>query len=590
MTRRPLGRLLRFYFKAPKPIALAGIGAMTAVGMQLIYPLLIGRVVDQAIRGSRPDLLLPLVGLILLTAVIKGIGVATRKRFAGIAAIGAEARLRHQLYEHLQGLDIAYHEEVPTGQLMSRASSDLQACRDFLSMIPISSGMSILLVSISVILFGKDPALAAVTLAGFPLMAYAAARLTAKLHPIVYLTQQYLGELTETVEETVGGIRVVKAFGREELQVGKLQEDAENVMEQATAQIRIRAILLPLFELFPALGLALVLWFGGIRVVNGAITPGDFVAFFVYVTHLQWPVRMIGWVASDSQKASTSSSRIFEVLDRRPGIEDRPNSGPIRIERGEIRFEEVSYRFPTGRKVVDSFDLTIPSGGSVAFVGPTGCGKTTLLKLVLRFLEPTEGRVLIDNEDIGTVTLESLRNQIGTVFEESFLFSDSIRGNIAFGRPDAAEDEIVTAAVLAQAHGFISDLRDGYETTVGEQGYTLSGGQRQRIAIARAILMDPSILLLDDATSAVDPSVEAEIRRGLSEAMKGRTTLIVARRPGSAALADQVVYMENGRIVDSGTHDALWDRLPSYRETLVGFAEVPAGALDQLGAVRRPSL
>lgn len=588
MLKGSFGRLVRIYFKHPKPALVAIGGALVAIAAQITHPLLIERVIERAIEGERRELLVPLVGIILLVAVAKGAGVATRKRFAGVSAVKVEARLRHQLYEHLQGLDISYHEEVPTGQLMSRASSDLQACRDFLTMIPFTMSMSLFLVIVSAILIEKDAALALLTLAGFPFMAFAAGKLTRELHPITYKTQQSLGELTETVEETVGGIRVVKAFGREELQVQKLRKDAENVFEQAISQVRIRSTLQPLFDLFPAIGLAVVLWFGGFRVLSGNITLGEFAAFFIYVTQLQWPIRMIGWVSSDAQKAATSSTRIFEVLDRRPGIEDKPGAREIAVSSGVVRFENVSYRFAGGRKVIDGFDLEIPTGGSVAFVGPTGCGKSTLLRMVLRFLEPTEGRVTVDGIDIGEVTLESLRNQIGTVFEDTFLFSDSIRNNIAFGRPEAAEDEVVTAAVLAQAHNFIIELRDGYDTIVGEQGYTLSGGQRQRIAIARAILMDPSILLLDDATSAVDPSVEAEIRRGLSEAMKSRTTLIVARRPGSAALADHVVYMEEGRIIDSGTHDELWVRVPSYRETIVGSTQ-PMGASPEVAAVRKAS-
>lgn len=570
MSRGNLRRLLRAHFSHPRSVVIALIFAFVVISVTAIVPLLIARVIDQTIREGRTELLAPLVGGILGLSAVKAVAIAMRKRHAGLSSIGTEARLRAQLYEHLQGLDIAYHENVSTGQLMSRASSDLQAARDFLSIIPIGTSMAALIVVITIILFTVDVPLAAVTLAGFPFMGLAAARLTRRLHPLIYGQQQQLAELTQVAEETITGIRVVKAFGREEHQVGRLRQKAEGVLEMATKVIGLRAILQPLFELFPALSLAFVLWFGGFRVVNGHISFGLFIAFFVYVTQLQWPVRMMGWIASDGQKAATSSGRIFEVLDIRPGIEDKSGAQPIEIQSGDIRFEEVAFETGESRRILDAVDLTVPAGGSLALVGPTGCGKTTMLRMVLRFLEPTSGRIAIDDNDISEVTLESLRNQIGTVFEETFLFSDTIRNNIAFGRPDATDDEIVTAAVLAHAHGFISDLPDAYETVVGEQGFTLSGGQRQRVSIARAILMDPRLLLLDDATSAVDPTVEAEIRLGLAEAMKGRTTLIVARRPGSAALADEVAFMENGSITDRGTHDELWARSARYRETLIG--------------------
>lgn len=568
-----LRRLLRIYLENRKSFAIAAASALVVIGLAAVQPLLIREAINRSVQQMEPEILLNFVAALIAVSAVKGVAINIRRRYALGLSVKGEGRLRGMLYEHVQALDLAYHERMPTGQLMSRATSDLQAIRDFLSLIPISIGMSTFLLVVTGILISMDPLLTLVALLPLPFMAIGATRLTQKLHPIVYQTQQHLAELTAVAEETVTGIRVVKAFGREALQVERLAGDAGNVFGQASEAIRIRAKLHPLLEGAPALSLAIVLWLGGYRVINEGLPFGDFVAFFVYITQLAWPVRLMGWLATDAQRAATASGRIYEVLDTKPGIEDRPAAKELSVPAGEIRFENVSFVTPSGSVLLNGMDFTIPPGTSLALVGPTGCGKSTVLRLMLRFFEPTDSRILVDGQNVSDVTLESLRAQIGTVFEETFLFSDTIRNNIAFGRPGASEEEIVTAAALAQAHGFIDELPDGYETVVGEQGYTLSGGQRQRIAIARAILMNPKILLLDDATSSVDPRVESDIRRGLAEAMGGRTAIIVARRPGSAALADRVAYMEQGSIVATGTHDELWRSLAAYRETLAGKVE-----------------
>lgn len=546
--------------------------------MSIAAPLVIRAVVDRAVRPGRAGLLLPLVGLLLLTALIRGVGFSLRRRHSGVASVQTEAALRLRLYEHLQGMDLAYHQSTPAGQLMSRATSDLHAVRDLLVKLPILTGMAVQLALVVGLLVSFDAGLALLALAGTPLTALLAPRLTRRLAPAVWRTQQNLAELTALVEETVTGIRVVKAFGRESFQVERLRTLAERVRQRAVEAVRIRATLYPVFEAAPVLGLAAVIWYGGHRALAGEISLGTLVAASVYVTQLSWPMRMLGGAAADAQRAATAAGRIFDVLDTPPGVADREGAVPLEVTAGEVVFDGVRYDAPDGRTVLRGVDLTVPAGSSVALVGPTGCGKTTLLRLALRFLEPTEGRVLVDGADVAAVTLDSLRARMGTVFEETFLFSDTVAANIAFGRPAAAEEDVVRAAVLARAHDFVQDLPQGYATAVGDQGYTLSGGQRQRIAIARAILMDPRILLLDDATSAVDPEIEAEIRRGLATAMEGRTSIVVARRPGTAALAGAVVYMEGGRVVAAGPHAELWERLPAYREVLSGAAPALAAA------------
>ncbi|MEX2393812.1 MAG: ABC transporter ATP-binding protein, partial [Actinomycetota bacterium] len=332
-----------------------------------------------------------------------------------------------------------------------------------------------------------------------------------------------------------------------------------------------------------------VLWYGGRLVIQEQLTIGTIVALFSYLYMLIWPLRSIGMIVAWAQRATTAAGRVFEVLDTTPGIADKDGATAIGLTGGAVSYRDVHFAYPDGGPVLDGVTLDIAAGSSVALVGQTGCGKSTLMRLLPRFIEPSRGSITIDGQDVSSVTLPSLRAQIGIVFEDTLLFSDSIANNIAFGRPEATEEEIVRAAVIAQAHEFIEELPDTYDTVVGEQGYTLSGGQRQRIAIARAILMNPRILILDDATSNVDARVEAAIRKGLRSAMTGRTTIIVARRPQTAALAERVALMHRGKIVAVGTHEELWRTNTDYRETLLASVDVDAitsqQAVEQAEAV-----
>jgi ATP-binding cassette subfamily B protein len=390
--------------------------------------------------------------------------------------------------------------------------------------------------------------------------------------------QQNLGELAAVVEETVVGIRVVKAFGRENDQVAKLAKDADAVYDAAMESIRLRAKFVPFFNLVPTIGLAAVLWYGGHEAIAGRLSAGTIIALFQYLFLLIQPLRSLGMIVAWAQRAMTAASRIYEVLDTSPGIADHDNATKLEVTGGRVSYADAHFAYPDGGPVLDGVTLDIAPGTSIALVGQTGCGKSTLMRLLPRFIEPVDGTLSIDGQDVSRVTLASLRSNIGIVFEDTLLFSDTIAQNIAFGRPDATEEEIVRAAVIAQAHEFIEELPQGYDTVVGEHGYTLSGGQRQRVAIARAILMNPRILILDDATSNVDARVEAAIRKGLRQAMTGRTTIIVARRPQTAALADRVAYMENGRILDVGTHQDMWERNRAYHETLLATVDVDAVA------------
>ncbi|HVL81478.1 MAG TPA: ABC transporter ATP-binding protein [Actinomycetota bacterium] len=575
-----MGPTLRRLFKASRPhrrkLYGGTLAAVAGIALGTAMPLLTRAIIDRAIVRGDGRLLAQLIGAVVVVGLIRAVLHGFRRQLAGEVSILVEGDLRDALYEHVQALDIGYHERVSTGQVMSRASSDLQAIRNFGMFVPLAVGLILQFFVIVAIMIYLDWPLALLSMAVLPFMAVATYRFSRRFDPVVYGLQQKLADLASVVEETVTGIRVVKAFGREAHQVAKLEREAEGIFARSMEQIRLRAFIGPLFELLPRLGMVAGLYVGGRRAIAGDTTIGTIVAFTAYLTMLAWPLRAVGWIVASAQRAATASRRVFEVLDTPPGVGDRTGARPLTKGPAEIVYEGVSFAYPGGGPTLTAVDLEVPAKTSLALVGQTGCGKSTLMRLLPRFIEPQSGRVLVDGTDIAEVSLQSLRASIGMVFEDTFLFSDTIRANIAFGRPDAPSEDIVRAAVVAQAHDFIVDLPAGYDTIVGEHGYTLSGGQRQRIAIARAVLMDPPVLILDDATSAVDARVEAAIRRGLREAMVGRTTLIVARRASTAALADRVAYMEDGRIVATATHEELWARVPAYREALVSAISVDA--------------
>lgn len=561
----------------PKLTLALAAAVVVAVAIPTI-PLFVRSAIDDAIPNKDFDLLIVLIGATLGVGVLKAIGHGVRRQKAGEISIGVEADLREKLYNHVQALDVGYHERISTGQIMSRATSDINAIRQYLMSLGWSVTLVLQVVVMFAIMFVIAPKLAGIFLATSPFLAYYTYRFADRFDPVVWRMQQNLGELAAVVEETVVGIRVVKAFGREDDQVAKLAKDADAVYDAAMESIRLRAKFVPFFNLVPTLGLAAVLWYGGTLAIRGEISPGTIIALFQYLFLLIQPLRSLGMIIAWAQRAITASTRIYEILDTSPGIADHPDANELDLTGGNVKYEDVQFAYPDGGPVLDGVTLDIPAGTSVALVGQTGCGKSTLMRLLPRFIEPVDGNATIDGQDISKVTLSSLRGNIGIVFEDTLLFSDTIAQNVAFGRPDATEEEIVRAAVIAQAHEFIEELPQGYDTVVGEHGYTLSGGQRQRVAIARAILMNPRILILDDATSNVDARVEAAIRKGLKQAMTGRTTIIVARRPQTAALADRVAYMENGKIVDVGTPTEMWERNRAYRETLLATVDVDAVA------------
>jgi ABC-type multidrug transport system fused ATPase/permease subunit len=556
--------------------------AWAAMGMTVLIPWLIGRAVNAIQDGDQPDLL-PLA-LAIVSAGILRLGLTVVRRLvAGKVSLAVEFDLRQLFYAHLQRLELGFFDSQQTGQLMSRATVDLQSIRFFLGYGLIFITQNLLTITlVTVVMVAINPALALIALIPAPLIVFTASRYNRVSRPAVQEVQQRIAELTAEAEENISGIRIVKAFAREEYQLHRFQRAVTRVFDQSIYSTRLQAFFSPLIGLLPQMGIALVLLIGGREVINGSLSLGDFTAFYTYLVILAGPMRMLGVAMGMAQRAIASGNRLFEILDREPQIESPPAAPPLPEGGGSVRMSGVTLRYGDPRASASDIDHTgvgsksdaalsdidfeVEAGRTVALVGPSGSGKTSLVALIARLYDPSEGSVLVDGADVRSVEVGSLRSEIAFVGDESFLFSASVAENIAYPRSDASREEIEAAARRAQAAEFIEDLPGGYDTVVGERGLTLSGGQRQRVAIARALLADPRILILDDATSSVDATTEAAIKTGLREVMRGRTTFIIAHRLSTVSLADEVVVMDGGRIVDRGTHAELLEGCSFYRE------------------------
>jgi ATP-binding cassette subfamily B protein len=555
--------------------------AWAAMGMTVLIPWLVGRAVNAIESGQKPDLL-PLALAIVGAGVLRLGLTGVRRVVAGKVSLAVEFDLRERFYAHLQRLELGFFDSQQTGQLMSRATVDLQSIRFFLGYGLIFITQNLLTITLATaVMIVLDPMLALVALAPAPLVVYTASRYNRVSRPAVQEVQQRIAELTAEAEENVSGIRIVKAFAREEHQLRRFQRAVARVFDQSIYSTRLQATFSPLIGLLPQIGVALVLLVGGRQVIAGNLSLGDFTAFYTYVVMLAGPMRMLGMTLGMAQRAIASGNRLFEVLDREPQIESPPGAPALPPGGGRVELRGVTLRYDGARAASDidhtgvgsmsdaalaGVDLDVEAGRTVALVGPSGSGKTSLVALVARLYDPSEGSVLVDGADVRAVDVASLRSQVAFVADDSFLFSARVADNIAYARPGASREEIEVAARRAQADEFIRDLPAGYETVVGERGLTLSGGQRQRIAIARALLADPRILILDDATSSVDATTEAAIKAGLREAMAGRTTFVIAHRLSTVSLADEVVVMDGGRIVDRGSHEELLEGCGFYRE------------------------
>ena len=576
-------RLLGFLRPYRRGVAASFAFATAAMAMTVAIPWLTGRAINQINEGDEADLK-TLAAAVLLAGVLRLGLTFVRRIVAGRVSLGVEYDLRSRMYRQLQSLELAFFDTEQTGQLMSRATVDLQSVRFFLGyglIFMIQSLLTIVLASVAMLL--TDPLLAVISLAPVPFVILVAFRYGRRSRPALQEVQQRIAELTADVEENIGGVRVVKAFAAERRQQARFDWQVGRVFEQAMISTRLQAFYNPLIGFLPQLGLAAVLFIGGRQVINDNLTIGAFSAFYVYLLMLISPMRTFGVSLGLAQRATASGARLFQVLDREPRVTSRPGAPPLPPGRGEVRFEQASLRYPgASRDALQAIDLTVPAGRTVALVGGTGSGKSSLVQLVPRLYDVTAGAVLVDGTDVRDVELSSLRSQVAVVDDNPFLFSASIAENIAYGRPDATDEEIRQAAGRAQALPFIEELPDGMETMVGERGMTLSGGQRQRIAIARALITDPRILVLDDATSSVDASTESEIKRALEEVMEGRTTFVIAHRLSTIALAEEIVLLEDGRLVAHGNHDQLLAASELYRQI------VEKGLPDQVFLTRKP--
>jgi ATP-binding cassette subfamily B protein len=543
--------------------------------------LIVKTAVDRGIESNDMAALVRWSAALGIVAVFSATFTGLRRYIAFREARWIEADLRDRLFAHLQRLHFAFHDRSQTGQLMSRANTDLQQVQAFVVMIPLTISNAVTVLAVTVILAFIDPMLTVLALGSLPFMNVLATRFSRRLYPSVMGIQRESAELAAVVEESVAGVRVIKGLGAERVQAGRLTREAEDVYNESMAAARTRARFLPALELLPNIGLIAVLGYGGHQVLNGSLSLGSLIAFNIYIAMLVWPLRMLGMIVAQAQRAVVSAERVDEVLATAPLVADSPRPVALPAANGEhdggsvvgaVTFEDVRFSYAARTPILDGFDLRVTPGESVALVGATGSGKTTVARLIPRFYDVEAGRITLDGVDVRALRLRDLRRAIGIVFEDTFLFSDTIAANIAFADPDAPQAAIERAARLAGAHEFICELGDGYATRIGERGYSLSGGQRQRIAIARAILADPRVLILDDATSAVDPTKEHEIRDALTDVMRGRTTIVIAHRPATIALADRVVLLDAGRVAAEGTHVSLLATDGRYRQVLAAAA------------------
>lgn len=549
------------------------IGAIVLSFVSLVLQVQVPNLLNQAIDKSITHHQVPLshfVQWVIVIGILGGLAAFASRWLLFRSAYDFEFDLRNLIYEHLTAMSFSFYDRVQSGQLISRANSDIRSIQMYATFAP----LILVQCSIGVIAFlfmlAISVPLALIAMATMPFLFWAGMRMRKVMFPISWVIQARLAEVATIVDENINGVRVVKSFAQEGNEVNQLADAAEGLAWAYVQDADLRARFTPVIQNLPQVGLALVLLFGGEMVIQGTLQIGAILAFNAYLLMLQAPFMMLGMLVMMGQRAAASADRIFEVLDERPEVVERAGAFDLRDEAAEVRFSDVTFRYggPESPAVLDHLNLTVSPGETVALVGRTGSGKSTLARLLLRFYDVEDGAVEIGGVDVRDLTLTSLRSHVGVVLDEPFLFSASIAENIAYGRPSASRAEVISAAIAANADGFISALPEGYDTVVGERGYTLSGGQRQRIAIARALLVNPPILILDDATSAIDVHVEQKIHEALETMLSNRTTLVVAHRLSTIALADRVALLEGGRVVATGTHAELLATTPAYAEVL----------------------
>jgi ABC-type multidrug transport system fused ATPase/permease subunit len=564
--RKTFARLLGFLRPYKISLIVSVLLAAASQAAAIVLILITGAVIDRLKANDRHGLEVLIVAIVVL-GIVKALFMVGRRLISGRQALGVEYDMRNHLYAHLLKLSFGFYDRNQTGQIMSRATVDLQNVRFFLGYGLIFFFQHVItLVGVTLVMFWYDPRLALIALAITPVLVGLAYRYSHVSHPILRDVQQKMADVATVAEENIVGVHVVKSFAQEPAEQRKFERRSEAVFGQSVHANRQRALYVPLISFIPLVAQAAVLLYGGRQVIDGQMQLGHFFAFNLMLVMLTMPLRMLGMWIGQSQRATASGERIFQVMDEPEEVADRPGAVDLPDGDGLVHFEGVSFGYVPERPVLEDIDLELQAGRTVALIGQTGAGKTTLASLVPRFYDVTAGRVAIDGADVRDVKLSSLRAAIGVISQDPFLFSASVRENIAFGVSAATDEQVEEAARLAQAHEFIARLPEGYDTIIGERGITLSGGQRQRLAIARALIVDPRILILDDATASVDATTEAHIRLGLRQAMRGRTTIIIAHRLSTIALADEIVVLEAGRLVARGTHDDLVESDPVYHQ------------------------
>ncbi len=560
-------RCYRFLFPYWRYVAGAYL-SMVLIGLfNLAIPQFIGWIIDKGIEVQNHTLLLYSILALLVLTALKGVLTFFQGRWTETAAQSVAFDLRNAIQTKLTLLSFSFHDQSETGQLLSRAVQDVERIR-FLTgraSLRVLDGIFLAL-GTAVVLISMNARLALLVVLVLPLLAHRALYLGSRLRPLGVEIQNQLGVLTTRLEQNLRGIRVVKAFAQEKAEMDRFEKENNTWFQLSNRNARIQSINTPLLDLLANIGTVIIIWYGGTLAIRGELTLGELVAFTTYLGQLFNPIRMLGMIIPAIAMASAAAERIFEILDAIPDVHNDPHAKALPAITGHVQFQDVSFSYSGTRTVLENVNLDVQPGQIIALLGATGSGKSTITNLIPRFYDPTRGRILIDGHNIQEVTLQSLRSQIGMVLQETTLFIGSIQENIAFGRQDATMEQIIEAAKAAQAHEFVVQFPRGYDTVVGERGVTLSGGQKQRIALARALLTDPRILILDDATASVDTETERLIQKALDQLMENRTTFVIAHRLSTVRRADLILVLEKGKIVARGTHQELLQTSPLYAE------------------------